>query len=143
MKQACVYLEILIQFIQAALRSYFLFRTLWSRHVTVKHAGSYDETSVSGFPSREMHTSSTPQLKTQIQQSNTMRYAEFDKIHGSFQEMCNSAETHSYIKTIKCLYVLIVIIHQKTGGNTFIEASFSSSGLRKTGTGRFFILLSA
>lgn len=120
MKQACVYLEILIQFIQAALRSYFLFRTLWSRHVTVKHAGSYDETSVSGFPSREMHTSSTPQLKTQLQQSNTMRYAcdipihpmsrYFDKIHESFQEMCNSAETHSYIKKNLnvCMYLLLL-----------------------------------
>lgn len=69
----CLYLEFLVQFFQAALRSYFLFRALTSGHVAVKDAGSYDGTSVSGFPSREVHTSSTPQLKTQSQQSS-MRY---------------------------------------------------------------------
>lgn len=70
----CLYLDFLIQFIEAALRPYFLFRALWSRHITVKHTGSYDGTSISGFTSRKVHTSSTPQLKTQLKQSNTIRY---------------------------------------------------------------------
>lgn len=70
-------LEFLIQFIQAALRSYFLFRALWSRHIVVKHTGSYDGTSVSGFTSRQVHASCTPQLKhghTQLQHTHTKIY---------------------------------------------------------------------
>lgn len=57
------YLQLLIKFVQAALRSHFPFRTLGSRQVAVKHAGSYNGASVSGFTSREVHTSSTPQLQ--------------------------------------------------------------------------------
>lgn len=37
----------------------------------------------------------------------------------------------------------IIATYKKPGGDTFIDAFFSSSGLRKTGTGRFFSLLSA
>lgn len=46
-----MYLEFLVQFLQAALRSYFLFGALWYRHVTVEDAGSYNGASVPGFPS--------------------------------------------------------------------------------------------
>lgn len=75
------------------MRPYFLFRALWSRHITVKHTGSYDGTSISGFTSRKVHTSSTPQLKTQLKQSNTIRYIIaslshcLDKVHKSYQHL--------------------------------------------------------
>lgn len=66
MEPMYAYRQFLIQFIQAALGSYFLFWALRSRHIIVKHAGSYNETSISGFPSREVDTSSTPELKSQL-----------------------------------------------------------------------------
>lgn len=56
------YLEFLVQFLHAALGSYFLLRALWCRDVTVENAGSYNGASIPGFPSREVHASSTPQL---------------------------------------------------------------------------------
>lgn len=70
-------------------------------------------------------------------------HATLTKYTKAFKKCATQLRHIHTLKKIECLYVLIVIIHQKTGGNTFIEASFSSSGLRKTGTGRFFILLSA
>lgn len=67
-----MYLEVLVQFIQAALRSHFLCGALWSGHVVVEHAGPDDGTSVSGFTPGEVHARSTPQL----QHSHTVRYKE-------------------------------------------------------------------
>lgn len=100
-KQACVYLELLIQLIQATLRSYFLFRALWSGHVTVKHAGSDDGASIPSFPSREIHTSGTPQLKTATAVKDNEICMWCNNCipvmqHGSSAEMCNTAETRSF-----------------------------------------------
>lgn len=72
MEITCVYLEFLIKFIQTALGSYCLFWTIWSRHITVKYAGTYDGTTISGFPSRDVDTSSTPELK--LHQANMLRH---------------------------------------------------------------------
>lgn len=68
MEAMCAHLEFLIQFIQAALGPYFLFGALWSRHIIVKHAGSYNGTAISGFPSGEVDASGTPELQPQLQQ---------------------------------------------------------------------------
>lgn len=66
-----LYHEFLVQFLQAALRSYFLFGALRYRHITVEDAGSYNGASIPGFPSREVYASCTPQLGDQKQRLQT------------------------------------------------------------------------
>ena len=124
----CIYLEVLIQFVQAALTPNLLFRALRSRHITVEHTGSYDRTSVSGFTSREIHTGSTPQL----QHGHAVKYNEItarynnaslsyylDKIQWSYWEICTTAKEQSCLRqrkpTIPCnaQYKIVELPSQK------------------------------